>query len=199
MNSLSIARYAESRQILRQLILPRLKSVRSYQSSIKSGSTLRFNSLQKISDESGSQLFCQRCQHLERPSISRRYYSPIVDEGAATHKPTPFQQRMLVWEKFYPSLDKVPDRVSKGQMKKAMDKFRVRCSLYMIALTLISAAIMATIGRMERDRVAYFINNFWTLPFFNASRIRHIKTFKGMCITNITLIMFNELMQLNLW
>ncbi|KAI8752846.1 uncharacterized protein LOC106072367 [Biomphalaria glabrata] len=155
MNSLSIARYAESRQILRQLILPRLKSgcntqtvtVRSYQSSIKSGCTLRFNSLQKISDESGS-----RCQHLEQQSISRRYYSPIVDEGAATHKPTPLQQRMLVWEKFYPSLDKVPDRVSKGQMKKAMDKFRVRCSLYMIALTLISAAIMATIGRMERDQ-----------------------------------------------
>ncbi|KAK0057839.1 protein FAM162A [Biomphalaria pfeifferi] len=165
MNSLSIARYAESRQILRQLIFSRLKfgcntntqpqtvTVRSYQSSIKSGSTLRFNSLQKISDESGSRLFCQRCQHLElQQRISRRYYSPIVDEGAATHKPTPLQQRMLVWEKFYPSLDKVPDRVSKGQMKKAMDKFRVRCSLYMIALTLICAAIMATIGRMERDQ-----------------------------------------------
>lgn len=82
----------------------------------------------------------------------KRLYSPIVEEGIATHKPTPFQQRILVWVHSYPSLDKVPERVSKAQMKKAMDKFRIKFSLYMAAMTAICAAVMAFIGRRERQQ-----------------------------------------------
>ncbi|CAL1540005.1 unnamed protein product [Lymnaea stagnalis] len=85
-------------------------------------------------------------------NVSRRLYSPIVEEGISTHKPTPFQQRILVWGHFYPSLDKVPERVSRAQMKKAMDKFRVKVSIYMAAMTAICAAVMAFIGRRERQQ-----------------------------------------------
>ena len=36
----------------------------------------------------------------------------VTPGGHATRKPTPFQQKMLVWGKMYPSVDKVPERVS---------------------------------------------------------------------------------------
>ncbi|GFR57526.1 UPF0389 protein FAM162A [Elysia marginata] len=85
----------------------------------------------------------------------RRYSDEIsntgIPSGHATQKPTPFQQKLLVWAKMYPSVDKVPDRVSRGQLKKAMDIFRVRTSICMAALVFVFAAMMAMIGRKQRQ------------------------------------------------
>ncbi|GFN80776.1 protein fam162a [Plakobranchus ocellatus] len=76
---------------------------------------------------------------------------PVTPGGHATHKPTPFQQKVLVWSKMYPSSDKVPERVTRSQMKKAMDLFRVRSSICMAALVFVFAAVMALIGRKQRQ------------------------------------------------
>ncbi|KAK3756989.1 hypothetical protein RRG08_063181 [Elysia crispata] len=91
---------------------------------------------------------------VSKQQISVRRYSEETSGSpgsSTTLKPTPFQQKILVWAKMYPSVDKVPDRVSRGQLKKAMDIFRVRSSICMAALVFVFAAIMAMIGRKQRQ------------------------------------------------
>ncbi|RUS89112.1 hypothetical protein EGW08_003120 [Elysia chlorotica] len=89
---------------------------------------------------------------VSRQSISLRCLSNETSGiSGATLKPTPFQQKILVWGKMYPSVDKVPDRVSRGQVKKAMDIFRVRSSICMAAMVFVFAAVMAMIGRKQRQ------------------------------------------------
>jgi hypothetical protein len=78
-----------------------------------------------------------------------RSMSQIAEEGAGTHKPSEFQKKILVWAKMYPSTNKVPERVTRVQLKVAMDKFRIRASIFMVAGTIVFAAIFALIGRRE--------------------------------------------------
>ncbi|KAH9519816.1 hypothetical protein Btru_070975 [Bulinus truncatus] len=153
MNVLTISRVVDYQKLFRAHFV-RICSRAALYSSLRTvkSPNLQLKELVKATIvQNPTHLSCQRCQVLRYNFISRRY-SPIVDEGLATHKPSPFQQKILVWEKFYPSVDKVPERVTHGQMKKAMDKFRIRCSIFMIALTLIASAIMIAIGRSEREQ-----------------------------------------------
>ncbi|XP_005098657.1 protein FAM162A [Aplysia californica] len=81
--------------------------------------------------------------------LSKRHN--IVDGGEGTYKPSPFEQKILVWTKTYPAVADIPERISRGQMKKSLDKFRVRCSIWMVGFTFVFAALMALMGRKARN------------------------------------------------
>ncbi|BFZ24904.1 hypothetical protein BsWGS_27942 [Bradybaena similaris] len=85
-------------------------------------------------------------------NVSRRSMADIAEEGAGTHRPSAFQKRIMVLAKMYPSVDKIPERVTRTQLSVAMDKFRVRACIIMVAITFIAAAVVAMIGRRERQQ-----------------------------------------------
>ncbi|CAG5123760.1 unnamed protein product [Candidula unifasciata] len=84
--------------------------------------------------------------------VTRCFMADIAEEGVGTHKPSAFQKRIMVLAKMYPSIDKVPLRVTRTQLSVAMDKFRVRACIIMVAITFIAAAVVAMIGRRERQQ-----------------------------------------------
>jgi predicted PurR-regulated permease PerM len=66
--------------------------------------------------------------------------------------PSNFEKRLLVFAKFYPSVEEVPSRVSNTTVKHAKDYCRVRGLVVMMFLTFIGCVIMVRSGKRMAEQ-----------------------------------------------
>lgn len=74
--------------------------------------------------------------------------------GAPTYKHSPslWDKRILVWTKKYPSVDQVPEHVSRETMDKARNKARIYTNLLMGAATILACIAMIISGKRAAKR-----------------------------------------------
>ena len=88
----------------------------------------------------------------EKPSEGQRK-APIDDEVYSPlqqYRPSDFEKRILVWTKYYPSVDDVPDKVTRTKMKRAYDWMRIRVSIGMMIASIIIGMGFIYSGRKAR-------------------------------------------------
>ncbi|XP_046436160.1 UPF0389 protein CG9231 isoform X2 [Neodiprion virginianus] len=66
--------------------------------------------------------------------------------------PTKRDRRMLVWLKYYKSVDEVPEKMTYEKLDKAQNKFRIKACTYMMIATLIGCYISVYWGKMKAER-----------------------------------------------
>lgn len=86
----------------------------------------------------------------DRSKFTIREYSS--DPPSLKHSPTGFDKKILVWTKFYKTIDEVPDQVSLVRMKRARDWFRIRFNLGMGGATIIAAILVIYSGKRAVQR-----------------------------------------------
>ncbi|KAK6171237.1 hypothetical protein SNE40_019469 [Patella caerulea] len=66
--------------------------------------------------------------------------------------PSNMQKKILVWTKYYKSIEEVPNEISRNKMDNAMDWFRIRACTYMIIATALACIVYAISGKRARNR-----------------------------------------------
>uniref|UniRef100_A0A5F8H877 Protein FAM162A n=1 Tax=Monodelphis domestica TaxID=13616 RepID=A0A5F8H877_MONDO len=68
------------------------------------------------------------------------------------HKPTPWEKKIMVWSGRFKKEDEIPETISFEMLDAAKNRFRVRVSYLMIALTILGCVIMVIQGKQAVKR-----------------------------------------------
>ncbi|XP_001371689.1 protein FAM162A [Monodelphis domestica] len=92
--------------------------------------------------------FCSKPQ--ESKASSQR--ADIYKTRVPLHKPTPWEKKIMVWSGRFKKEDEIPETISFEMLDAAKNRFRVRVSYLMIALTILGCVIMVIQGKQAVKR-----------------------------------------------
>uniref|UniRef100_A0A5F8H445 Protein FAM162A n=1 Tax=Monodelphis domestica TaxID=13616 RepID=A0A5F8H445_MONDO len=87
-----------------------------------------------------------------KPQESKASSQHIYKTRVPLHKPTPWEKKIMVWSGRFKKEDEIPETISFEMLDAAKNRFRVRVSYLMIALTILGCVIMVIQGKQAVKR-----------------------------------------------
>ncbi|KAK2169322.1 hypothetical protein LSH36_11g10000 [Paralvinella palmiformis] len=86
------------------------------------------------------------------PSKDVKEHSVGVGIADKFHHPSPFEKKLMVWMKVYPSMQAIPKTVSQQSILRAKDMMRVYITYAIVVFSAIVAIIILIMSRRARDQ-----------------------------------------------